>query len=113
MSNPKIYLTVTPKVCLTVSEDKALEILQDVCHGTFEGALDRKKHWNVQGDEVCWCTVCWLFVWAKTGQGSDKAAQQARTAFDRILDIQFDCFDKLIGVEEARNHRYEPPCRHP
>ena len=97
-----------PKIRLTVSSQKALDELRTVQHRTFQGAVLSGKHWQVHGREVCWSSACWLFCWAKTGQGSRRAESQARSVLNRILDKDFAWFDAHVGLEDARTQRYKP-----
>ncbi len=40
--------------------------------------------------------------------GSESEAREARDIFNKILDISFEEFDQKVGLEKARNLRYEP-----
>ena len=97
-----------PKIHLTVSPQTALDELRTIPHRNILGAVISGKHWQAQGKEVCWSSACWLFCWAKTGQGSRRAAIQARAVLNRILDKDFAWFDAHVDLEDAREQRYKP-----
>ena len=75
--------------------------LKSVGHDTFLKGLD--GNWKVDAEGgVKAHSICWLFCWAKTGMGSSDAADAARKAFDRILDVPYSEFDKAVDHEWAR-----------
>lgn len=91
---------------LRVAEREADKVLQEVPHQAFQKALVR--HWEMlSATEVSTKSVCWQFCWAKTGMGSLKAEDGARTAFDAILDISFEEFNTIVGHDLARLARYK------
>ena len=90
---------------MRVSTDTALLILDRVNHGNFRRALHR--HWVILTDgRVKPQSVMWLFCWAKTGQNSSTAAEEARSAFNEIMIRPFEWYDTRIPHEFARRSRY-------
>ena len=87
------------------TEQDALTQLSEVPHAVCQAGL--QKHWHVGPDgQVAAQSALWLFCWAKTGMGSDKAAAAARQAFNRILNISYEAFDSRVPHEWARRMRY-------
>ena len=66
---------------------------------------DSNGNGNVQATAQ---SICWLYCWAKTGQNSDKAAKQARRAFDAIFDRSYSWLDGRLRHENAQKFRYDP-----
>ena len=90
---------------LRVTLDQAKSILLAVEHEVFQSAS--KNHWGVDArGNVRGQSVCWIFCWASTGMGSDKAKKEVRGVFETILDVSFDHFNKKVGLKWARHHRY-------
>ncbi len=88
-------------------KDKQWEVLNGVNHATFQSAS--VGHWD---NEVKSCvpaqSVCWLFCWAKTGEGSPEAKQQAENLFNQVFaDFKFADFDKKVTYQWALDHRYD------
>ena len=93
-------------VKLKVTSDRALELLQQTKHKTFQGALE--KHWVVDSGVVKPQSVLWLFCWAKTGMNSVDVAHFVHRIFNEILDVSFETFDDKIQHEWAQKMRYAP-----
>jgi len=74
--------------------------LASVPHATFQRALDRR--WVREGTaSVTAQSACWLFCWAKTGMGSQAAANAALGAFNELLEVSYgrDLRYRLGNVE--------------
>ena len=75
-------------------------------HKTFMQGF--KNYWvsdekgNVKGQ-----SVCWLYCWAKTGMGVPSIAEKSKKIFNSILDVSYEEFDKRVGLELARQLRYD------
>ena len=92
---------------LKVSRDEAQKILRDENpNAKFKSAI--WGHWivdppgTVDGDDVYGVvdgtSVCWLFCWAKAeGPQNEAASMHARWAFNKILDVSFADFDKVVS----------------
>ncbi len=94
-------------VQLVVSPIEAWEKIARVEHSTCRRGLE--NYWHVEPDgRIRAQPLCWLFCWAKTGQGSRKAEEQAKRAFNAILNISFEELDRCIDHEWARKVRHEP-----
>ena len=105
--SPKESFPIDIAVHLTVSPEDALNELKSVRHQTFLKALD--NYWHVEvPNRVKAQSVCWLFCWAKTGMKSKGAAIASKQVFNKILDIRYERFDKLVGLEWARDNRKKP-----
>jgi len=89
---------------LTVRPSAALAQLRGIAHARCQAAI--RNHWHATGKTVSPQSVCWLFCWAKTGLGSQRAAEEARRVFDCILSIGFDAFDARVPHSWARAARY-------
>lgn len=95
---------------LTVGVDDARRRVEQISHATCRAAAEH--HWNVLEDgRVPEESVNWLFCWAKTGMGSDAAAQGAKRVLDAILPISFAEYDRRVDHEYARAHRYTAETR--
>ena len=96
-------------VFLVVSKDKALLKILSIPHEICKQGF--KSHWHVDADNrVKAQSVCWLYCWAKTGMGSNKAAFEAEQIFNNILNIKVSDFDTRVpdAHEWARKNRYTP-----
>ena len=101
-------------IAMRVSENDAREILSRIEHEKCSQGIN--GHWSMYrgrfyGDtngtnQPSAQSICWLYCWAKTGQGSDKAARQAQKAFDDIFDHDYDWLSGRLSLEEARRLRY-------
>lgn len=92
-------------ISLKVSTNEARNVLGRVPHQTLQDAVSR--NWNVDPDRtIDGRSVCWLYCWAKTGMGSQNAAEAAERAFDDLVDVSFDRFDAVVDHEWARRARY-------
>ena len=79
--------------------------LASVPHATFQRALDRR--WVREGTaSVTAQSACWLFCWAKTGMGSQAAANAAFGAFNELLEVSYGRFDTRVDHGTARDLRY-------
>ena len=90
---------------LQISPKEASELLGNIPNKTFERALERNWHCNDEG-YISAQSVLWLFCWAKTGMGSQWAAMEAQSVFDRIFPFTYNFFDSRIDHEWARKMRY-------
>jgi hypothetical protein len=89
----------------TTSPSRVLQLLGSIPHATCQSAVG--NHWIVAGiDHVRAQSVLWLFCWAKTGQGSERARLAAVEASNEIFSVPFDRFDKYIAHDWARKYRY-------
>jgi len=67
-----------------------------------------EKYWKQNSDSSMKTqSICWLYCWAKSGNGSEKAMLDAQTAFNKIFSKTFDYMDAHIKHEWARKMRYE------
>lgn len=91
---------------LRIPSDDAKKILRMVDHRTYLDALE--SHWRVFEDgQPKAQSICWLFCWAKTGNNSRRAAQEATDAFNYLLNKPFEWFDKRVPHSWARDARYK------
>ena len=100
---------------LRVSRRSALDVLARNPNAKFQGAI--RDHWmvdppgTVDDDDahgvVDGTSVCWLFCWAKAEEPQNEAASEdARWAFDEILDVSFAQFNKVVSHTWAQKGRY-------
>jgi hypothetical protein len=90
---------------LQLSPDQARRQLAVITHAQFQQGLER--HWQVGADrQVRAQSILWLFCWAKTGQNSETAAEQARQAFQTLFGRPYAWFEARIPHEYARSGRY-------
>jgi len=90
---------------LKVSWSEATKRLSEVDHKTFHKVTP--KNWRrLEGGDVAAHSICWLYCWGKTGMSSEKAAAEARRAFDSIFNRNFDWLDARIDHDTARKLRY-------
>lgn len=91
---------------LRVSRRAALDVLARNPNEKFQGAI--RDHWIVDPPGTVDCddvhgvvdgtSVCWLFCWAKAEEPQNEAASEdARRAFDEILDVSFARFNKVVS----------------
>jgi len=94
-------------VKLIVSPEEAAAHLHDIEHSICQRSI-RLGRWQVDEMtlEVRPQSVFWLYCWAKTGMGSDRAAEEAQRAFDAVLDIWFNDLDAVVDHDRARGLRY-------
>ena len=79
--------------------------LASVPHATFQRAVERR--WVRMGTAAVTAqSACWLFCWAKTGMGSQAAANAAMGAFNELLGVSYDRFDARVDHGAARDLRY-------
>jgi hypothetical protein len=92
-------------VQLIVTKEEALLKLRSIFHQTCQKGIENYWHVNAN-DSVNAQSVCWLYCWAKTGMGSDKAKLEAQEAFNTVLNINFNDFDTCPDAYEwARKRR--------
>jgi hypothetical protein len=92
---------------LKVTQREAKKRLRKIHHKRCQSAI--QEHWHVSDSgQVKAQSVCWLFCWAKTGQGSDDARIWAKLAFNKLFSVSFDEADLRIPHEWARENRYAP-----
>ena len=104
----------TRTIAMRVSEKDARQILSRVEHKTCSQGIDSRWFMYRGGfygdtngtDQPSAQSICWLYCWAETGQGSNKAARQAQKAFDDIFDHDYDWLSGRLSSEEARRLRY-------
>ena len=90
---------------LKASWSEATKRLSEVDHKTFQKVI--KKNWRrLESGDVAAHSICWLYCWGKTGMSSEKAAAEARRAFDSIFNRNFDWLDARIDHDTARALRY-------
>ena len=91
---------------MKVTEKEARQILQSIQHATCQEGVNTQ--WDIRNGQPTAQSICWLFCWAATGQGSDEAMQEARSAFDDIFEHSFDWRkDPHPFLEIARRLRYK------
>ena len=90
---------------LRVTQSEARRRLLSVPHATFQRATEHR--WRPLGKEAVTAqSACWLFCWAKTGMGSQAAANAPMGAFNEILEVSYDRFDARVPHSWAREARY-------
>lgn len=94
---------------MRVSERQAKAILAHIEHARCQQGV--RNRWRTYTDtngkeQATPQSVCWLFCWATTGMGSEKAAQQAQDAFDRIFDHSYDWLRQRLPLQAAYQLRY-------
>ena len=106
--------TNTRMITMRASGKDARQILSRIDHDTCAKGID--GHWfmyrgdfygDTNGpDQPSAQSICWLYCWAKTGQGSRKAARQSQKAFDDIFDRDYDWLSGRLSLEQAIRLRY-------
>ena len=92
---------------MKVTEKRARQMLQSIQHGTCQKGVTTR--WDLDnGKKATAQRICWLFCWAATGQGSDKAMQEAKRAFNAIFDHSYDWLNgrPRFNLDIARRLRY-------
>lgn len=92
---------------MKVTEKEARQILQSIQHETCEEGVNTR--WDIRNGQPTAQSICWLFCWAATGQGSDEAMQEARRALDAIFDHSYDWLNgrPRFNLDIARRLRYK------
>lgn len=90
---------------LKVTEEEARKEINKISHQNCKSAIT--NNWKIENGKPSFPSVCWLFVWAATGQGSKKAKNEAREAFNKIFYIDYDYLKTMLTVEDARGYRYK------
>jgi len=91
---------------IRVAPDNIQKILRRVEHEKYLDALE--SHWQVFEDGHPRAqSICWLFCWAKTGNNSKRAAEEATDVFNRLFDKSFEWFDRRVPHTWARHARYK------
>lgn len=90
---------------LKITEGEAVKEINKVQHQNCINGLE--NNWKIKNGKASFSSVCWLFMWAATGQGSKKAKNQAREAFNKIFNINYDILKTFITEEIAREYRYK------
>ena len=80
---------------------------QRIPHRTCQKGVTAR--WHISNGQPTAQSICWLFCWAATGQGSDEAMQEARRAFDEIFDQSYDWLNcrPRFNLHRARQLRYK------
>ena len=92
-------------ISLKIAPAMARSYLMSVPNASYRKGLS--KYWRVDDNgHVRAQSVCWLFCWAKTGNGDADAKEGAREIFNAVLDIPFDVFDAQVPSEWAEGARY-------
>lgn len=89
---------------LKVSEERAIKELKTIPHGTCKKGIETR--WYSEDGYVAYQSVCWLFCWAETGQGSQVVSVKAKEVFDKLFSITYKEFRKKIGHSKALDDRY-------
>ena len=93
---------------VTVTAQRARQILQSIQHRTCQKGV--KNHWRIgRNGQPTAQSICWLFCWATTGQGSDGARQEAQRAFDAIFNCSYNNWlnrHSRFKLDIARELRY-------
>ena len=95
---------------MKVTAQRASQILQSILHIRKNFKEGVKNHWRIgRNGQPTAQSICWLFCWAATGQGSDEAMQEARRAFDEIFDQSYDWLTcrPRFNLHRARQLRYK------
>jgi hypothetical protein len=95
-------------MCLKLMQSPADAVarIAGIPHATCRKGLQR--HWLVAVDgTVLPRSKHWLFCWAMTGQGSERARQAAVKVWDAIMPIPFAKAVLETDHEWARAHRYQ------
>jgi hypothetical protein len=90
---------------LHVTLQESLQALSTIRHAHCQQGI--AKHWRVDAEgRIRAQSVCWLFCWAATGQGSQTAATDAKEVFDMIFNQPYEWASRYISLVEARRLRY-------
>ena len=90
---------------LKVPADEASSLLCGIPNKRAQGAIEARWRIMPNGDPDPH-SICWLYCWAKTGMGSQRAAREAQRVFDAIFDRSFDWVAARVDHEWAREARY-------
>ncbi len=90
---------------LKITPAQAKKELGAISHSRCQEAIP--GNWVVDQGNVCPKSILWLFCWAKTGMNSDRAAEEAKRAFNNIFDRPYEWLDSKIKHEYARENRYK------
>jgi hypothetical protein len=91
---------------MKVSYDESLELLKTIPHESCRKAIGKNWLRNANGN-IKAHSMCWLFCWAKSGMGSEKAKLEAQSVFDKIFgENSFEDFDARVEHEWAQWARY-------
>jgi len=101
LERPELHQPFTFTIKLQVSPEEATAWLNSISNRKLERALINNWHCNQEG-YVSAQSVLWLYCWAKTGMGSEQAAQAAQSVFDRIFPFTYGFFDSRLDHEWAR-----------
>jgi hypothetical protein len=90
---------------LRVPFDEAKQLISAIPHQRAQSGSE--NNWNQGGRSgVTAQSICWLYCWAKTGLGSEKAAREAKSVFSQMFDRPYEWLDSRINHEWARSARY-------
>jgi hypothetical protein len=90
---------------LRISQERARKLLNDIPHKKCQQGM--KSHWKIENGRIKPQSVCWLYCWGKPNTSTRDAEETARHAFNEILDLSFDSFDRQLHNHEwARQARY-------
>ena len=99
-------------ISMRVSSREAAEEISRIPHGNCQRGFETR--WHIYRDEngreqARAQSICWLYCWAATGQGSLGAQEAARQAFDNIFDRTYDWLHaRLMPSGKAEQLRYRP-----
>jgi energy-coupling factor transporter ATP-binding protein EcfA2 len=93
-------------ISLRVSQEDALIAFARVPHPRFQNAIGKYWHVDDDGVHVHSQSVCWLFCWAKSDTYHEESAEQAREAFNQLLTVSFEDFDRAVDLKTAQKYRY-------
>jgi hypothetical protein len=91
---------------LGVSFDEAKRCVAEIPHKSCQSALEGHLH-RGGAVGVTAQSVCWLYCWAKTGQRSAAAANEAKRVFTAVFDRPYDWFAARVPLGTARKLRYK------
>ncbi len=92
-------------ISLKIAPALARSYLLSVTNSSYRKGLS--KYWRVDDNgHVRAQSVCWLFCWAKTGNGDADAKAGACAIFDAVLDVPFEVFGAQVPHEWAEGARY-------
>jgi hypothetical protein len=92
---------------MRLSYTASLKLLDSIPHAAFQKA--RENNWRLNPkSKIEPQSICWLFCWAKTGMGSEKAKRESEKVFDELFGkSKFLNFDLRIGHNCATWARYK------
>ena len=103
-----------PRISMCVSSHDAQIALSQIQHDVCQQGITTRWHTyrDKNGNEQARAqSICWLYCWAATGMGSDRALRQAREAFDSIFYRSYNWLEQRLSLDVARQFRYKSLAR--